>query len=30
MQDNKWARWLAYGTVLVNRRLLLENECLLI
>src|SRR5258708_10634474 len=28
MQENKWARLLAYGTGLVNQRLLLQNECL--
>jgi hypothetical protein len=28
MQDNKWARLLAYVTGLVNQRLLLENEYL--
>lgn len=28
MQDNKWARLLAYVTGLVNQRLLLQNEYL--
>ena len=28
MQDNKWARLLAYATGLVNQRLLLQNEYL--
>ena len=28
MQDNKWARLLAYVTGLVNERLLLQNEYL--
>ena len=28
MQDNKWARLLAYITGLVNQRLLLQNEYL--
>ena len=28
MQNNKWARLLAYGTGLVNQQLLLQNEYL--